>query len=145
VIQEYTTYSAYQALIDRVNHPILNVICQRIMKQELRHYAFYREHAKRRLQTPAAQKLTTYALKLGWTPVGDGMSKKEDVCHAVQFLFDGRHGTAIDRIEQKVRELPGLEWFDLFTRFAEQYDIPAAPTAWYQREKRGEQQAEATA
>jgi rubrerythrin len=144
VIQEYTTYSGYQALIDRVNHPILNVICQRIMKQELRHYAFYREHAKKRLQTESAQRLTTYALKLGWTPVGDGMCKKEDVCHAVRFLFDGKHGKAIERIEKKVRELPGLEWFDMFTRFAEQHDIQKAPASWYTQAKREDRLVEAS-
>ncbi|HVY48708.1 MAG TPA: acyl-ACP desaturase [Minicystis sp.] len=135
VIQEYTTYTAYQALIERINHPVLNVICQRIMKQELRHYAFYREHARRRLDTKTSQKLATVALKLGWTPVGDGMSKKEDVCHAIQFLFDGKDGEAIGKIEQKVRELPGLEWFDLFTRFAEQHAIGRAPSSWFNQRR----------
>ncbi len=135
VIQEFTTYTAYQALIERINHPVLNVICQRIMKQELRHYAFYREHAKKRLDTKGAQKLATIALKLGWTPVGDGMSKKEDVCHAIRFLFDGKDGQAIPRIEEKIRELPGLEWFDLFTRFVEQYGIDRAPTSWFNQRR----------
>jgi len=131
VIQEFTTYTAYQALIERINHPVLNVICQRIMKQELRHYAFYREHAKRRLGTKGAQKLATLALKLGWTPVGDGMCKKEDVCHAIRFLFDGNDGTAIRKIEEKIRELPGLEWFDLFAKFADQHGLSRAPASWY--------------
>src|SRR5262245_23783179 len=119
-VQEFTTYNAYQALIDRIDHPILNVICQRIMKQELRHFAFYNQQAKRRLAASVAtQRLATAALKVGWTPVGDGMSSKDDVCHAIQFLFDGAEGTAIRAIEQKVRDLPGLEWFDMFTKFAD--------------------------
>ena len=132
VIQEFTTYQAYQALIDRVDHPVLNVICQRIMKQEMRHYAFYRDHAKRRLQgSLSTQKLVTYALKVGWTPVGDGMSPKEDVVHAIRFLFDGLDGTAIAKIENKMRELPGLEWFDLFTKFAAEHQIRRAPASWF--------------
>jgi hypothetical protein len=132
VVQEMTTYMAYQALLERVNHPILNVICQRIMKQEMRHYTFYRNQAIRRLErSRRAQKVVSYALKIGWTPVGDGMSPKDDVCHAIRFLFDGMDGTAIPRIENKMRALPGLEWFDLFTRFAQQHGIRKAPIEWF--------------
>jgi len=135
-VQELTTYTAYQALIDRVDHPILHVLCQRIMKQELRHYAFYREQAKRRLlQSPTTQQIVSYALKAAWTPVGDGMSSKEDVIHAVRFLFDGVDGTAIDRIDRKIRELPGLQWFDLFTRFAAHHKIRKAPASWMPKQR----------
>jgi hypothetical protein len=131
-IQEFTTYMAYQSLIDRVRHPILTLICQRIMKQELKHFAFYREHAKRRLAaSKSAQKVASYALKLAWTPVGDGMCPREESIHAIRFLFDGVDGAACDAIDQKTRELPGLEWFDLFTRFARTNDIRKAPAAWY--------------
>jgi len=130
-IQEYTTYTAYQALIERVDHPILSELCRRIMKQELRHYAFYNQQAKRRLESsPFAQKLCSIALKIGWTPVGDGMCEKDHVLHATRFLFDGIDGDAILQIERKVRELPGLEWFDLFSKFARDNDIRAAPSAW---------------
>lgn len=131
-IQEFTTYQAYQALIERIDHPILNVICQRIMKQELKHYAFYRDHAKRRLvASPTAQRLTSYALRLAWTPVGDGMCEKEESVHAIRFLFDGLDGTACAAIDRKTRELPGLEWFDLFTRFARQHNIRKSPASWF--------------
>jgi hypothetical protein len=134
VIQEFTTYMAYQAIIDRMNHPILTTICQRIMKQELKHFAFYKAQAEKRLAaSPAAQRLTTHALKIGWTPVGDGMNHKNDVCHAIQYLFDGVDGTAIAQIEKRVRELPGLEWFDLFTKFAREHHIRSAPRAWMPR------------
>jgi len=137
-IQEFTTYQAYQALIDRIGHPILTTICQRIMKQELRHYAFYREHAKRRLRDPMAQRINAAAVKLAWTPVGDGMCAKEDVWHAIRWLFDGMDGDAIDKVDRKMRELPGLEWFDMFTRFAEKHDIRRAPDSWFPRDFRSE-------
>lgn len=140
-IQEFTTYSAYQALIERTDHPILHVICQRIMKQELRHFAFYREHAKKRLtRSVTARRLASFALRMAWTPVGDGMSPKDEVIHAIRFLFDGVDGTAIDRIDRKTRELPGLEWFDLFSRFAERHAIRQAPATWTSR-LRGEAHA----
>jgi rubrerythrin len=132
VVQEWTTYMAYQALLDRINHPILNQICHRIMKQELRHYAFYKEQARRRLQTRTAQKVVTYALKIGWTPVGDGMSPKSEVFHAIRFLFDGMEGVDPGSIDRKMRELPGLEWFDLFTRFVTHHQIRKAPASWIQ-------------
>jgi hypothetical protein len=131
-IQEYTTYTAYQQLIERINHPILNVICQRIMKQELKHYAFYNTHAKKRLAvSKTAQKLATQALKLAWVPVGQGMCCEEDAHHAIRFLFDGLDGDAIAAVEKKVQTLPGLEWFDLFTRYAEKADLRAAPKSWF--------------
>jgi hypothetical protein len=133
-IQEFTTYCAYQGLIDRVRHPILTVICQRIMKQELKHFAFYREHAKRRLtRSKSAQRLVSTALKLAWTPVGDGMCPREESIHAIRFLFDGLDGSVCDAIDKKTRELPGLEWFDLFTKFARTNNIRKAPAAWFPR------------
>jgi rubrerythrin len=129
-IAELTTYMAYQAVIERMNHPILNEICKRIMKQELRHYAFYKEQAKRFLQDPAAQRFTSFALKLAWTPVGDGMCPKDETYHAIRFLFDGMDGKVVEKIEQKTRELPGLGWFDLFTRFVKQHNLRRAPLSW---------------
>jgi hypothetical protein len=132
-IQELTTYTAYQALIDRINHPVLNVICQRIMKQELRHYAFYRNHARRLLACPKAQRVVAAALKIAWTPVGNGMCPTEESCHALSFLFDGMDGPVIPRIEAKVRELPGLEWFDMFSRFVRQNRVGKAPPSWMPR------------
>jgi rubrerythrin len=132
VVQEMTTYMAYQALIERTDHPVLSVICQRIMKQELRHYTFYRDQAARRLEASAlARQVATYALKLGWTPVGDGMSPRADVLHAISYLFDGLDGPTIRRIEQKVQSLPGLEWFDMFTTFAREHQIRRAPREWF--------------
>lgn len=135
-IQELTTYSAYQALIERVNHPVLNVICQRIMKQELRHYAFYRHNARRFLASPKVQKVTSAALRIGWTPVGNGMCPDEESCHVLQFLFDGAEGTAIPKIEAKMRELPGLEWFDLFSRYVRDRRVGRAPDSWMPRRAR---------
>ena len=144
VVQEFTTYMAYQALIERIDHPVLNVVCQRIMKQELRHFAFYREHAKRRLAaSPATQQLVSWALRVGWTPVGDGMSPKAEVLHAIRFLFDGVDGDVVGKVDRKMRELPGLEWFDMFTRFAIEHDIRRAPASWMPRYRGASAQAAA--
>lgn len=134
VVQEFTTYNGYIALIERTGHPILATICQRIMKQEMKHFAFYRDQAYKRLvNNPRAQRLTTEALKIGWTPVGEGMCKKEDVHHAIKWLFDGREGDAIDKVDRKMREMPGLEWFDLFRKYVTKHDIGPAPDSWFPR------------
>lgn len=136
-IQEFTTYSAYQALIERIDHPILNKICQRIMKQELRHYVFYREHAKKRLaRSPVTRALASTAVKLAWTPVGDGMCPKEESVHAIRFLFDGLDSPVIAKIEQKTRELPGFEWFNMFTEYARLHNIQRAPDSWFNKDFR---------
>jgi hypothetical protein len=134
-IQELTTYMAYQALIERINHPVLNVICKRIMKQELRHYAFYRAGARRFLASPRAQKVTSTSLKIAWTPVGTGMCPVEESCHVLQFLFDGAEGEAIPRIESKIRDLPGLGWFDLFSQFVRKHRVGRAATSWMSASK----------
>lgn len=134
VIQEFTTYNGYLALIERTGHPILATICQRIMKQEINHFAFYRDQAYKRLvSNPAAQRLTTQALKIGWTPVGSGMSAMEEVNHAIRFLFDRHEGEAIDKVERKMHELPGLEWFDLFRKYVTKHQISRAPDSWFPR------------
>lgn len=130
MIQELTTYTAYQQLIERINHPVLNVVCQRIMKQELRHYAFYKDKAKRFLASPRAQMVTSAAVKFAWTPVGNGICPHEESCHALQFLFDGAEGTAIPRIEAEVRKLPGLGWFDMFSRYVREHKVGRAPESW---------------
>jgi rubrerythrin len=138
VIQEFTTYHGYLALIERVNHPVLNEICERIMRQELRHFAFYRAQAVKRLEhDPVARKIVEGAVRLGWTPVGDGMNDRAEVLHALSFLFDGTEGTVIPEIERKVRQVPGLEWFDLFTKYVERYGVTKAPESWFnaRREK----------
>lgn len=134
VVQEFTTYNGYIALIERTGHPILATICQRIMKQEMKHFAFYRDQAYKRLvNNPRAQRLTTEALKIGWTPVGEGMCRKEDVHHAIRWLFDGKNGDAIDKVDRKMREMPGLEWFDLFRKYVTKHNLEPAPDSWFPR------------
>jgi rubrerythrin len=132
VIQEFTTYHGYLSLIERVNHPVLNEICDRIMRQELRHFAFYRAQAVKRLEGDRiTQKIVNGALRLGWTPVGDGMNERAEVLHALRFLFDGREGSVIPEIERRIQQVPGLEWFDLFTRYVERYELSKAPASWF--------------
>jgi len=131
-IQEFTTYLCYQSLSKRAYHPILSVICERIMKQELKHFTFYYQQAKERLESSVtAQKLTKLILKFGWTPVGDGIMHRDEICHTIRYLFDGMDGFQINKIETKIQKLPGMEGFDLFTCYARKYELRAAPKCWF--------------
>jgi hypothetical protein len=137
-IAELTTYYAYVNLIARAKHPILEKICRRIMKQESRHFAFYYHQAEARLGASAfARTLTTRALKFGWTPVGEGMSPKSETAHVLSYLFDGADGDTIGIIERRVRQLPGLEWFDRFSRYVVENRIGRAPDSWFPAASRG--------
>lgn len=130
---EFTTYMGYVSLVKRTDHPILHTICKRIMKQEARHFAFYQGQARMRLAaSKRTQRFVSWLLRTAWTPVGDGMSPKAEVFHVLRFLFDGYDGDAIPHIEQRIRELPGLEWFDLFTKFVHRNDLGKAPSDWFE-------------
>lgn len=131
-IQELTTYHCYQSLVRRVKHPILVQICERIMKQELKHFSFYYQQAQQRLsQRKAAQLLTKAVLQASWTPVGAGIVANSEIQHTIRFLFDGMHGPIIPKIEAKIRELPGQFHFNLFTKYARKHQLAAAPVQWF--------------
>ena len=52
-----------------------------------------------------------------WGPVGSTVKSDDDVAFVTSYLFGGRRGDeAISHIEQTIRRLPGLEWFDLLGR-----------------------------
>jgi hypothetical protein len=77
--------------------------------------------------------VTAAALKLGWTPVGDGMCEKargaSTPSASCSTARDGDRWCGASR--SKVRELPGLEWFDMFTKYVNEHDIRRAPDTWF--------------
>jgi len=79
------------------------------MKQEGGHIDFYASEAGRRLaDSPRAQKLTRFALKHAWRPVGSGVMPKQEVGFLVKYLFDGVEGNSMaSRIDRRVDRLPG--------------------------------------
>lgn len=48
-VNEWTTQAAYALLIARADHPVLNDLLRRIMKQEGRHIDFYASQSMQRL------------------------------------------------------------------------------------------------
>ncbi len=108
-INEWTTQAGYGRLSEAAGHPTLSQLLKRIMKQEGGHIDFYASEASRRLaDSPKAQKLTRFALRHLWRPVGSGVMPKEEVGFMVRYLFDGGDGNAVAaRIDRRVDRLPG--------------------------------------
>lgn len=119
-INEWTTQAGYARLAALAGHPILSDLLQRIMRQEGRHIDFYASQAKRRLSArPGAQRLTRWALRRFWTPVGSGIMPDAEVRFLSSFLFGGNDGLAMaDRIDRRVDRLPGLAGLGLMHRVA---------------------------
>lgn len=113
-INELTTHFGYRLLLERTENPVLAKLLRRVMRDESRHFAFYYHEAGKRLGEPGAQRLTRFLLKRFWGPVGTSVKSDDDVAFITAYLFAGTQGkAAIEHIEQTIRRLPGLEWFDM--------------------------------
>lgn len=116
-VNELTAIHSYSRLADLTANPILAEVARRIVKDERRHFAFYYQQARRRLSSPFARRLATFALRSLWAPVGGSMASQEDADFPIAYLFDGDEGRECIRdVEQTIRRLPGMEWFDLVGR-----------------------------
>jgi hypothetical protein len=113
-INEWSTHAAYTGLAERENHPVLTKLLERIMRQESRHVAFYATQAKDRLaRSTRAQKLTRFALKHFWEPVGSGVTPKAETSFMVHHLFSER---VAEQIDEKIDRLPGQAGLNLIGR-----------------------------
>lgn len=109
-INEWTTQSGYAQLSRRSGHSILSELLTRIMRQEGRHIDFYASQARRRLAISArARRLTRFALRRLWAPVGSGVMPAAESEHLRDSLFSGAEGLDVARrIDRRVDRLPGL-------------------------------------
>jgi hypothetical protein len=114
-VNEWTTQAGYARLAKLANHPVLSDLLRRIMKQEGRHIDFYVSQAKGRLaDSRAAQRLTRWALRRFWAPVGSGVMPDEEVRFLSTYLFGDEEGlTLAERIDRRVDRLPGLDGLGL--------------------------------
>ena len=114
-VNEWTTQAAYARLAKLADHPVLSELLRRIMKQEGRHIDFYASQAKSRLgDSRAAQKVTRWALRRFWAPVGTGVVPDQEVNFLRTYLFGDQDGQAMaDRIDRRVDRLPGLDGLHL--------------------------------
>ena len=122
-INEWSTQAGYARLIARAQHPVLTELLKRIMRQEGRHIDFYSTQAARRLERSAtARRVTRFALRRFWTPVGAGVMPEPEVRHLISHLFgddDGRAAAA--RIDRHIDRLAGLSGLRLAIGAVDRY------------------------
>jgi rubrerythrin len=115
-VNELSTLTGYQRLIATTEHPVLVDLLQRIIKDERRHFAFYRAQSRLRLARSArARRVTRWAMEHLWSPVGTGVRPQSETDFVIGYLFDGAEGAdAIDDMDATVAALPGFDGARLF-------------------------------
>jgi len=116
-VNEWTTQAAYARLSRLADHPTLSELLRRIMKQEGRHIDFYATEATGRLSASrAAQRMTRWALRRYWSPVGTGVVPAREVDFLRTYLFGDDDGRSMaERIDRRVDRLPGLDGLHLLS------------------------------
>ncbi len=114
-VQEITTLHGYEELQESTTNPVLKILCERIAKQERRHFAWYYNKAKERLQkSTRAQKLTRFLLSRFWSPVGAGVKTDKEVAALIGSLFPGESALRMaGNVDGKIGNLPGLSGIGL--------------------------------
>jgi hypothetical protein len=122
-VNEWTTQAGYARLSAKAGHPVLTELLRRIMKQEGRHIDFYASEAQLRLtRSRSARKLTRFALRTAWTPVGAGVMPDDEVAFLIRYLFDDPDGEqAADRLDRRIDRLPDLAGLGLIRGALERY------------------------
>jgi hypothetical protein len=122
-INEWSTHAGYARLAAVENHPVLTELLTRIMRQETRHVAFYVTQARMRLHRSAkARRLTRFALRAFWSPVGSSVMPEAETQHLLGFLLGGEAGGRIlAKLDERVDKLPGLAGLRLMTRAMARY------------------------
>jgi rubrerythrin len=117
-INELSTLTAYERLVARTANPVLADLLSRIVRDEKRHYSFYRVEADRRLSDDArARRLTRVALDRCWAIVGTGVRPLAETDFMVLHLFGDDDGlSAAIGMDRSVDSLPGLFGLRLFER-----------------------------
>jgi rubrerythrin len=115
---ELTTLTAYHRLIAKTRHPQLVQMLRCIIRDERRHFAFYRAQARLRLsRSRRARKITRFAMDRLWAPVGTGVRPQSETDFVITHLFGDADGmVAVKEMQATMSELPGLEGADFYPR-----------------------------
>ncbi len=124
-INEWSAYAGYARLVELEEHPVLQTLLTRIIRQEARHAAFYASQARDRLARSAkARRLTRFALRRFWEPVGAGVAPRSETQHMLHFLLGDEEGRrTLDQIDERIHRLPGLEGLNLVRKAAAGYGV----------------------
>ena len=122
-VNEWTTQAGYARLAAEAGHPVLTELLRRIMRDEGGHIRFYATEAKRRLEaSAAARRLTRFALRRFWAPVGSGVRPEAETAFVVRHLLAGPEGAAVAwRIDRSIDRMPGLAGLSLVTKARTRY------------------------
>lgn len=120
-VNEWTTQAAYSRLARLSRHPVLTELLGRIMRQEGRHIDFYAAQAQARLgASQRARRVTRFALRRFWNPVGAGVMPAAETEFLARHLFAGDEGRQMARrIDRRIDRLPGLTGLHLLEGTAE--------------------------
>jgi len=120
-IQEMTTLRGYENLQRYTHNPVLKILCERIARQERRHFAWYFNHARDLLlESSGARVLARKLLEFNWVPVGAGIKSPEEVKRLFLTLFPPESARNFVReIDSKMGSLPGLEGIRLMEAYFE--------------------------
>lgn len=115
-VNEYSTLSSYHLLTAKTANPILKDLLARIIKDERRHYAFYRTQAELRLaKSRRARRVTHWAIKHLWAPVGTGVRPQEETDFVIAYLFGDENGLAKAReMDATLESIPGMKGLHLY-------------------------------
>jgi hypothetical protein len=109
-INELTALTGYHRLKLLANHPVLDELLERIMRDESRHFFFYYRQAESRLRHPGAAWIARRLVDHFWAPVGSGVQPTTEVAFLARYLFGGDEGRAAARkVDETIRKLPGFE------------------------------------
>lgn len=114
-LNEYSTLTAYHRLIAKTQHPVMIDLLGLVIKDERRHYAFYRNQARLRLERSSqARKVTRWAMDHVWAPVGTGVRPQAETDFVVAYLMGDEEGMrTAAAMDAEYSKLPGLEGLTL--------------------------------
>lgn len=119
--QEALTLRGYEQLAGITKNPVLRKICERIAKQERRHFAWYYQAAQQRLDgSRFAQRFVRFVFEKFWTPVGVGVKSDAEALNLMTSLFSRQTLTAAaSEIDRRMGKLPGMTGFSVVRRWAD--------------------------
>jgi hypothetical protein len=115
---KWTTQAGYARLRSIAQHPVLDDLIARVMKQEGRHIDYYLTRANELLgESAAAQRTTRRMLRRLWSPVGAKVMPDDDTRFLIRALFADEEGRKVAaRIDRRIDRLPGLDGLGLMDR-----------------------------
>lgn len=119
--QEALTLRGYEQLAGTTKNPVLRTICERIAKQERRHFAWYYQAAHEHLgRSKFTQRFVRVIFDKFWTPVGVGVKSDDDLLHLMNGLFSRETlAAAANDIDRRMGKLPGMTGFRVVSRWAQ--------------------------